>query len=63
MSDPNPSPLERSHNQFRFQVLLRARTTSAITTILPRAITRTITRTGIPKTVLLTIDVDPVSLA
>jgi primosomal protein N' (replication factor Y) (superfamily II helicase) len=59
MSDPSPSPLEKSHNQFRFQILLRARATRPITELL-QSVLRT-QRLG--KDVTLVIDVDPVSLS
>lgn len=59
MGDPVPSPLERSHNQFRFQLLLRARHTRAMTD----HITRVLRATKLPPDVLVTVDVDPASLA
>ncbi len=57
MGDPNPSPLERTHNQWRFQLLFRARTVKEITSYL-----RPILAKERPKNeVILTLDVDPVN--
>lgn len=59
MGDPVPSPLERSHNQFRYQLLLRARQTKPITALVQRVL-RT---TKLDRDVFVVVDVDPVSLA
>jgi len=59
MGDPVPSPLERSHGQYRYQVLLRARHTSTLTTHI-QAVLRS---TKLPPDVFTVVDVDPVSLA
>jgi primosomal protein N' (replication factor Y) len=59
MGDPVPSPLERSHNQFRYQLLLRARQTKPITTL----ISRVLSSTKLDRDVFVVVDVDPVSLA
>ena len=59
MGDPVPSPLEKSHNQFRFQVLLRARLTKTMTT----HIQQVLRSTKLAPDVLVVVDVDPVSLA
>lgn len=58
MSDPMPSPLERSHNQWRYQILFRGRTAQSITRhLLP------ILQKERPKgEVITTVDVDPVDL-
>lgn len=58
MGDPVPSPLERSHNQYRFQLLLRARHTKPVTTL----ISRVLKATKLDPDVFVVIDVDPVSL-
>jgi primosomal protein N' (replication factor Y) len=58
MGDPVPSPLERSHNQFRYQILLRARQTKTITTV----VSRILKSTKLDRDVFVVVDVDPVSL-
>lgn len=58
MADPNPSPLERSHNQWRYQILFRARTATEIT----RYLLPILTRERPKHQVITTIDVDPVDL-
>ncbi len=58
MSEPNPCPLERTHNQWRYQLLFRARTVREITSYL-----MPILRKERPKNeAILTVDVDPVNL-
>jgi primosomal protein N' (replication factor Y) len=59
MSSPLPSPLERSHNQFRFQILLRARQTKTMTL----HISSVLREMKFPPDVFVVVDVDPVSLA
>jgi primosomal protein N' (replication factor Y) len=59
MGDPVPSPLERSHSQYRYQVLLRARHTSTLTA----HIQDILHGTKLPPDVFTVVDVDPVSLA
>ncbi len=59
MGDPVPSPLERSHGQYRYQVLLRARHTSTLTNYIKEAVRST----KLPPDVFVIVDVDPVSLA
>ena len=59
MGDPAPSPLERSHNQYRYQLLLRARQTKPITGL----VSRTLQSLTLDRDVFIVIDVDPVSLA
>ena len=59
MGDPMPSPLERSHNQFRYQLLLRARQTKPIT----EYVSRILKATKLDRDVFVVVDVDPVSLA
>lgn len=58
MADPNPSPLERSHNQWRYQILFRARTASEIT----RHVLAVLEKERPKHKVITTIDVDPVDL-
>lgn len=58
MGDPVPSPLERSHNQWRFQLLLRARQARPIT----RALQAALHDAKLGKEVFCVIDVDPLSL-
>lgn len=58
MSDPLPSPLERSHNQYRFQILLRARHTKTMTA----HISGVLRDMKMPADVFVVVDVDPVSL-
>ena len=59
MSDPAPSPLEKSHDHYRFQILLRAPRTSTITQYLQPILKAT----SIPQDVSVIVDVDPVSLS
>ncbi len=59
MGDPIPSPLEKSHNQFRYQVLLRARLTKTMT----EHIRKVLAATKLSHDVMITVDVDPVSLS
>ncbi len=59
MGDPVPSPLERSHNQYRYQILLRARQTKPMTA----HITRVLKSLKLDREVFVVVDVDPVSLA
>jgi primosomal protein N' (replication factor Y) len=59
MGEPVPSPLERSHNQFRYQILLRARHTKPITAL----VSRLLKSTKLDRDVFVVVDVDPVSLA
>ena len=58
MGEPAPSPLIKSHDQYRFQILVRARQTKQITEplmlILPEL--------KMPREVIVTVDVDPVNL-
>lgn len=58
MSEPAPSPLEKAHNQYRYQILLRARHTSTITGLLVPAVRGL----HLSPEVFVAIDVDPVSL-
>jgi primosomal protein N' (replication factor Y) (superfamily II helicase) len=58
VGDISPSPLARSEDYYRYQLLLRARTTSAIT----RPLRATLEKFSIPSDVQLLIDVDPYSL-
>jgi len=59
VSDPAPSPLEKSHDHYRFQILLRAPRTSTITQYLQPILKAT----SLPQDVSLIVDVDPVSLS
>ncbi|MES2708796.1 MAG: primosomal protein N' [Verrucomicrobiota bacterium] len=58
LGEPAPSPLVKSHDQFRFQILLRARLTSHIT----QPLMTTLAGLKMPPDVIATVDVDPVSL-
>jgi primosomal protein N' (replication factor Y) len=58
MGDPCPSPLERSHNQWRFQIFFRAKSTSLITNHIMPIVRREVKN----KEVIATVDVDPVDL-
>jgi primosomal protein N' (replication factor Y) len=59
VGDPAPSPLEKSHDQYRFQILLRAPRTSLIT----RHVQPILKGTTFPQDVVAVFDVDPVSLS
>jgi primosomal protein N' (replication factor Y) len=59
VGDPAPSPLEKSHDQYRFQILLRAPRTSLIT----RHVQPILRGTTFPQEVVAVFDVDPVSLS
>lgn len=58
MGEPAPSPLVKSHDQFRFQILLRARLTSQIT----QPLMSVLAGMKIPPGIIATVDVDPVNL-
>ncbi len=58
MGEPNPSPLEKSHGQYRFQLLLRATKIRALT----QHIHRVIQAMTFPQDVIITWDVDPVQM-
>jgi primosomal protein N' (replication factor Y) (superfamily II helicase) len=59
MSEPMPSPLERSHNQWRFQILFRGPTAGAITRHLMPILRREVRPS---REVIATVDVDPADL-
>ena len=56
MGDPVPSPLERSHNQWRFQIYFRARTATEIL----RHLLPILAKEKPKHQVITTVDVDPV---
>jgi primosomal protein N' len=58
LGEPAPSPLVKSHDQYRFQILIRARLTKQITDPLMLALGAL----KMPKEVIATVDVDPVNL-
>jgi primosomal protein N' (replication factor Y) len=58
LGEPGPSPLVKSHDQYRFQILIRARLTKQITDPLMLALGAL----KMPKEVIATVDVDPVNL-
>jgi primosomal protein N' (replication factor Y) len=58
LGEPAPSPLIKSHDQYRFQILLRARQARQITEPLMAALASL----RIPREVIVTVDVDPVNL-
>ena len=58
ISEPVPSPLVRSHDQFRYQVTLRANNTRKMTALI-RNVLKDMT---FPEDVIVTVDVDPYSL-
>ena len=57
MGDPVPSPLERTHNQWRFQIFFRARTATEIL----RHLLPILAKERPKHQVITTVDVDPVS--
>ena len=59
MGEPAPSPLARSHGQWRFQLLLRAAKTKTLTQFL-NSVIKDLT---IPSDVAVVTDVDPVNLS
>ena len=58
LGEPAPSPLVKSHDQYRFQILIRARQARQITYPLMAALGSL----KMPKEVIATVDVDPVNL-
>jgi primosomal protein N' (replication factor Y) (superfamily II helicase) len=58
LGEPAPSPLVKSHDQYRFQILIRARQAKQITEPLMTALASM----KLPKEVIATVDVDPVNL-
>lgn len=58
LGEPAPSPLVKSHDQYRFQILIRARQARQITDPLMAALGAL----KMPKEVIATVDVDPVNL-
>jgi primosomal protein N' (replication factor Y) len=58
LGEPAPSPLVKSHDQYRFQILIRARQARQITEPLMAALGAL----KMPKEVIATVDVDPVNL-
>ncbi|NOX99022.1 MAG: primosomal protein N' [Verrucomicrobia bacterium] len=58
ISEPVPSPLVRSHDQFRYQISLRANSARKMTALI-RSVLKDMT---FPEDVIVTIDVDPYSL-
>ncbi|MFK5922996.1 MAG: primosomal protein N' [Verrucomicrobiota bacterium] len=58
ISDPVPSPLVKSHDQFRFQITLRANNARKMTALI-RGVMK---KMSFPADVIATVDVDPYSL-
>ena len=58
ISDPVPSPLVKSHDQFRYQITLRASNPRKITALI-RSVLQDL---SFPEDVIATVDVDPYSL-
>ena len=58
LGEPAPSPLVKSHDQYRFQILARARQAKQITEPLMQCLADL----KMPKEVIVTVDVDPVNL-
>ena len=58
LGEPAPSPLVKSHDQFRFQILVRARQARQIT----EPLMQVLAELRMPKEVIVTVDVDPVNL-
>ncbi len=58
MGDPCPSPLEKAHDQYRFQIFFRSRSAPAIT----RHIIPILEKERRQKDIITTVDVDPVDL-
>ena len=58
MSEPMPAPLEKSHGQFRFQLLLRSQKIRALASHLKQVLTAM----TFPEDVVIVWDVDAVGL-
>lgn len=58
MGDPSPAPLEKSHGNYRFHLILRTRSIQKLT----RLLSEVLARLTFPEDVVLTIDVDPYQL-
>jgi len=58
LGDPVPSPLERSHGSYRYQIMLRTRTVVRLS----RALRAILDRLTFPEDVIVTVDVDPYQL-
>ena len=58
LGEPTPSPLEKSHGQFRFQLMLRSTRIRALS----QHIQRVIQAMTFPQDVIITWDVDPVQM-
>jgi len=58
LGDPAPSPLERSHGSYRFQIMLRSRSIIRLS----RAVRSVLDKLTFPEDVIVTVDVDPYHL-
>ncbi len=58
ISDPSPAPLEKSHGNFRFHLMLRTRSIQKLT----RALHEVLAKLTFPEDVTVTVDVDPYQL-
>ena len=58
ISEPAPAPLEKSHGNFRFHLLLRTQAVQKLT----RALREVLEKLTFPEDVILTVDVDPYQL-
>jgi primosomal protein N' (replication factor Y) len=58
LGDPAPAPLERSHGNYRFQIMLRTRSVMKLS----RALRTVLDKLTFPEDVIVTVDVDPYQL-
>lgn len=58
MSDPTPAPLEKSHGNYRFHLMMRSRSVKQLT----RGLNEVLAKLTLPEDVILTVDVDPYQL-
>ncbi len=58
LSDPSPAPLEKSHGNFRFHLMLRTGSIKKLS----RALNEVLGRLTFPEEVVVTVDVDPYQL-
>ena len=58
LGEPAPAPLEKSHGNYRFHLILRTRSVQKLT----RALNEVLEKLTFPEEVTVTVDVDPYQL-
>ena len=58
LSDPTPAPLEKSHGNYRFHLMMRSRSVKQLT----RGLNEVLAKLPLPEDVTVTVDVDPYQL-